>query len=131
LVKNLVKNPHPHWPIRGQITARGCVATGKRRAAVATGICRAKGHHLNSAALEHSNLNCATTIFTLDSGTSTLPVEDEMLMQTHDEYLADEEEEAIRVLETVVVDHDGPKSIEQRDRDLSEVSVASKSVDME
>lgn len=54
-----------------------------------------------------------------------------MLMQTHDEYLADEEEEAIRVLETVVVDHDGPKSIEQRDRDLSEVSVASKSVDME
>lgn len=65
----------------------------------------------------------------LDSGHSTLPAEDDLKDQrSYSPELDDDAASAIRVLESVVIQHDddlqpngGSKSLEQKDRDLTEV----------
>ena len=62
-----------------------------------------------------SNFAIKRLLEDLDSGTSTLPNEDDH--QNHEA-----EEDAIRVLESAIIEQEDPKSIGQRDCNLTEVS---------
>lgn len=67
-----------------------------------------------------SNFAIKRLLEDLDSGTSTLPAEDDH--HHEEEAEEDQEEVAIRVLESVLIQQNGqPQSIEQRDRNLTEV----------
>ena len=68
-----------------------------------------------------SNFAIKRLLEDLDSGTSTLPAEDE-----HQQEEERDEEVAIRVLESVLIEQRSqPNSIEQRDRNLTEVLLSS------